>query len=135
MILGESVKVTKAFLILSIFWMLLPGFFAIGGGVVDPTQKCLFSNHSMVLCQMNPIEHIQEWQNMFTMLPFQSAFLALLALCAFLAIRTFKPWNRISLPNHDSMYSHRYKIRPADFPIFDPLKDAFSNGILNPKVF
>lgn len=135
MILGGSIKTIKIFLVLSVFWMLLFGLFAVGGDVADPTQKCPFSNHSMVICQMNPTEHIQEWQSMFTMLPVQSAALALLALFAFFVICKFKLWNRVSLPDPALVHSQRHRIRSADFHIFDPLKDAFSNGILNPKVF
>lgn len=135
MILGGSIKAIKAFLILSVFWMLLFGLFAVGGDVADPTQKCPFSNHSMVICQMNPTEHIQEWQSMFTMLPVQSAVLALLALFAFFAICKFKLRNRVSLSDPALVHSQRHRARYADFHIFDPLKDAFSNGIINPKVF
>ena len=135
MILGGSIKAIKAFLILSVFWMLLFGLFAVGGDVADPTQKCPFSNHSMVICQMNPAEHIQEWQSMFTMLPVQSAILALLAIFAFFAIFKFKTWGRISLPNPALLHSQKYKLRVNNFQIFDPLQEAFSNGILNPKLF
>lgn len=123
----------KISLMICVLWVLLFGITQIGGS--DPLQRCPFSGHQMVICQMSPTEHIQEWQSMFTMLPVQSAVLALLALFAFFAVFKFKLWSRVSLPNPALLYSQRYRARVASFQIFDPLQEAFSSGILNPKVF
>jgi len=134
MILGGSIKTIKIFLVLSVFWMLLFGLFAVGGDVADPTQKCPFSNHSMVICQMNPTEHIQEWQSTFTMLPTQNILSLLFALFALLAISKLKFWNRFSIPEPPLVISSS-RLSLISFQIFNPLKELFSSGILNPKIF
>ena len=123
----------KISLVIWVSWMLLFGITQTGGS--DPTQRCPLSGHPTVICQMNPIEHIQEWQSMFTMLPVQSAVLALLVLFAFFAVFKFKLWNRVSLPNPALLCLQRYRARVVNFQIFDPLKEAFSSGILNPKLY
>lgn len=120
-------------LFIAVSWILLFGLTQIGGN--DPTQRCPLSGHPMVICQMNPTEHIQEWQSMFTMLPVQSAILALLALFAFFVIFKFKFWNKVSLPDPSALHAQRFRVRVFNFQIFDPLQEAFSSGILNPKIF
>ena len=123
-------------LVLAVFWMLLLGLsqMSMDMSTMDGKANCPFGGHSMAICQMNPMEHIQEWQSMFTMLPAQNTLLLLFALFAFLFfIRKLHskfsiPEPPFTLPRNRSSYSQ-------SFQIFDPLKEAFSSGILNPKVF
>ena len=128
--LKKSLKIS---LMILVSWTLLFGFTQIGGS--DPLQRCPLSGHQMVICQMNPTEHIQEWQSMFTMLPVESAVFAILALFAFFVVFTSKLWSGISLPDPATVYSQRFRARAFAFQIFDPLKEAFSSGILNPKLY
>ena len=122
-------------LILVVFWMLLFGISmtSMDMNTMDGKANCPFGGHAMAICQMNPMEHIQEWQSMFTMLPAQNMLLILFALFAFLLIRKLHskfsiPEPPLALPINRSAYSQ-------SFQIFDPLKEAFSSGILNPKIF
>lgn len=122
-------------LVLIVFWMLLFGLsqMSMSMSTMDSKANCPFGGHSMAICQLNPMEHIQEWQSMFTMLPAQNILLLLFALFAFLFIRKFHskfsiPEPPLTLPGDRLSYSQ-------SFQIFDPLKEAFSSGILNPKVF
>lgn len=100
---------------------------------MDSKADCPFGGHSMTICQMNPMEHIQEWQSMFTMLPTQNMFIALFLLLAFLFIRRsyykfFTSEPVLSRLGNCLAYLKR-------FQLIDPFKEAFSAGILNPKLF
>lgn len=111
-------------------WML---FFGMGMDMNSPTAICPFGGHSMSICKMNPMEHIQEWQSILTTLPVKDVltlFSLLLALFALLKLRQvfFVP----KIPQADSCVNLFYIHRP---PIFNPLQEAFSSGILNPKIF
>lgn len=89
--------------------------------------------HSMAICEMNPMEHLQEWQSMFTMLPSQNVLLALFALLALLLARKFH--STFSIPEPPLTPRSNRPVYTQSFQIFDPLKEAFSSGILNPKLF
>ncbi len=118
-------------------WMLLFGIsqMSMDMSTMDGKANCPFGGHSMAICQMNPMEHIQEWQSMFTMLPAQNTLLILFTLFAFLAIRKLSAWNKLSIPEPPLVYSSGRSGSANNLQIFDPLKEAFSNGILNPKIF
>lgn len=101
----------------------------VSGGNIN----CPFGGHSTAICQMNPMEHIQEWQGIFTILPIQNTSL-LFTFFAFLVISKLKFRNRFLILEAPlvilgSLYSL------ISFQIFDSLEELFSSGILNPKVF
>lgn len=103
----------------------------------SPTANCLFGGHSMSICNMNPIEHIAEWQSVFTTtLQVQRiAFLAIFALSVFVAFSTRGSWNKFLIHNAP-LLSSRLRSRLRDsFQTLDPLREAFSGGILHPKIF
>lgn len=122
-------------LVVAVFWMLLFGISQISMDMntMDGKANCPFGGHSMTICQMNPMEHIQEWQSMFTMLPAQNILLLLFALFAVLLIR--KLHSKFSIPEPPLVLPSNLSAYSQSFQIFDPLKEAFSNGILNPKIF
>lgn len=127
-------NIIKFILVIPVFWMLLFGLFQmnIDMNTMDGKMNCPFSNHSMSICQMNPLEHIQEWQSMFTILPVQNLLSFLLALFALFIINKFTDWNKFL----KSKSSHLYQNNKALYTqVFNPLKYAYSRGILNPKLF
>lgn len=135
MTFGRFFIILKLPLILSVSWMLFFGLFQISMHMESTTGNCPFApNHPMSICQMNPMEHIQEWQSMFTMLPVENMSLIIFALFAFLAITYLKFWNRFSAPE-PSLYILNSSPSLLSFQIFSPLKELFSKGILNPKIF
>lgn len=87
----------------------------------------------VAICNMTPLEMIAASQNLLTTLPQQkdpAYLLLLLAAAAFALIFFWKPFSplRVSLvpipiSNREYMPLHSY------------LQEAFSNGILNPKLF
>jgi len=138
MISLNPIKLIKYFIALAVFAMLLFGFFGFGMGMdMNGTMiNCPFAGHSMSICKMNPMEHIQEWQSMFTTLPAKDALSSLLSiLLALLALVGVTFFRKFSL--HDQpwpeVYINPFYLRKPQ--IFDPLREAFSNGILNPKIF
>lgn len=118
-------------------WMLLFGLsqMSMNMSTMDGKANCPFGGHSMAICQMNPMEHIQEWQSMFTALPAKDGLTilsALLSLLALLALRFLNTPSLFKKPRLEQYVNPFYLNRA---PIFNPLQEAFSRGILNPKIF
>lgn len=128
-------KIAKLSILLSALWVLLFGFsqFGFGMDMNGSMINCPFTGHSMSICKMNPLEHIQEWQNMFTTLPAKDALSILFVLFALLALRKLVPWCKFLLPE----FSYKYFRLPVldNFQVIHPLQEALSRGILNPKLF
>jgi hypothetical protein len=128
-------KAILALAVLPVFLFPSVGFLHFGtdsmGGQMG---NCPFGGHSMVICEMNPMEHIQEWQSMFTALPLETALTLLLVLLALSVARTFSlnKYSSTSPPRAPLVYSRR---TTYSFQIFNPLQEAYSSGILNPKLF
>lgn len=131
-----SIKIPKIIIFSVItftLYVILFGFSQFGMGANGQAVKCPFSGHSMSICNLNITEHIQEWQAMFTTLPSKDAIAILFALFLFVALQKLTPWKTFSFPEIKNV--HTYFLLKDRFHIFDPLKDAFSRGILNPKLF
>ena len=83
------------------------------------------------ICNMSPLEHLSEWQTMFTATSQQFGTAVLLLLLILVLLWSFatdlSPPKQSSIPIV-SLYSKRERI-------FDPLRLAFARGIIHPKVF
>lgn len=113
------------------------GLYQLGAGMDMNGEmvNCPFSNHSMSICKMNPLEHLQEWQSMFTTLPAKDVLpllSVLLALLALLGLKFFGKYSPYNFPQQETFRSLFYL---KNFYIPHPLKVAFARGILNPKTF
>lgn len=124
-------------LVLAVFWMLLFGLsqMSMDMSMMDGKANCPLGGHSMAICQMNPMEHIQEWQSMFTMLPAKDALLTLSALLFLLALLALRFLNTPSLFKKPRLEQYVNPFYLNRVPIFNSLQEAFSRGILNPKLF
>lgn len=97
---------------------------------------CLFTGIEKI-CKMTFTEHFIQWQNMFTTTVTKNAFTAVLLLlltAVFVAVAIFKR-NLLLLSNY---YATRWKLYIRHNPnlsLFNPLREAFSQGILNPKIY
>lgn len=81
------------------------------------------------LCNMTPLVHLSAWESSFVALVAQSiGVLLVLALLAFVFVSFFP----VLMVHVASVPLFR---APARLPVRRELQDAFSNGILNPKVF
>lgn len=95
-------------------------------------SRCPFSGVTAI-CKMNPLEHIMAWQKMFTTLPLKNiSMLAILLLLAVFSVFFLRDlWNKNilqAISTHSQHFRYNYVARHK-------LQEAFSNGILNPKVF
>lgn len=128
-------SVIKYSVILFTVWILVFGLFYFGfadtsmSGVNCP----LAPGQSEALCMSNPIGHIQEWQNMFmagpSLIGISMLFiLIILFIIAYLFAEYFARSNNLIPQKIYPSYSRAT-------PIFNFIREAFSNGILNPKVF
>ena len=89
------------------------------------------------LCQMDPLEHITAWQNMFTAVPSQNDILLLLAFLLALALGALFLTHRSIAPPRVARVSQQklFLYFKQRIPIIHPLQEAFANGILHPKIF
>lgn len=99
---------------------------------------CLFDGKAEI-CPMTFSDHLSRWQGMFTAIPQKAyslvaLFLLILAFSAFL----FFNLRRRSLLLLFSRLSDRWRLylkQNPHLPLFNHLKEAFSQGILNPKIY
>lgn len=97
---------------------------------------CLFTGMEEI-CEMNFTQHLTQWQSMFTTTAPQKALafaLLLLLAVVFVTVGIFKR-NLLLL---FSYYATRWRLYIRDNPnlsLFNHLREAFSQGILNPKIY
>lgn len=125
-------RLSKILLFTACLWVILFGYLQVGSNKLNQGQICPITGHSMAICQTNPTEHVREWQSAFAMVPIQGVILMLLAF--FIAYKLRFLFKYLLL-NHERIYTQKYWTRVSNFKLFDPLRVAFSSGILNPKLF
>ena len=134
-------KTGKTLLVLGFVAFLLLGFFgpfhanmAMGEDGNMTMSNCPFMSGQAVVCNMDPLEHIAAWQNMFTSIPQQGGLFLILMLLASLALVLL--WTHLRRPSIDHTHtSTKFLVRRDYMPPASPLQELFSNGILNPKLF
>lgn len=104
-----------------------------------PTDKhgmmtsCPFMINKSSICNMSATDHIAKWQQMFTT-TLQSSNLFLLALVAVAFI--YVSLKRQTDLRSSSYYAHRYYLyKNPEVKLFNYLTQAFSDGILHPKIY
>ncbi len=91
---------------------------------------CLFMGET-TMCQMNAFEHLSLWQNTFTTILSMSTSAALfLALAWFI----FSRHGRHRLQGQILSVQPLHTLRNPDISLGDYLRQAFSQGILHPKI-
>ena len=133
-------KLTLSFLALGLFTFVMLGIFGLGqmdGMAANENGDmtgCIFTGKTM-LCKMSVIEHISLWQSMFTAMPQEN--LILLVLVILLVAVLFTTKNSIGPPrlSRDETSTQKlYLVQHPNLSLFDPLKESFARGILNPKI-
>lgn len=97
--------------------------------------SCPFMAGQTAICQMSITEHITQWQEAFLGIPIKTNFFVLIiVLLAIVVISFAKAFSQLEkLTELATRLSAYYK---AHFvKIFVPLLIAFSDGILNPKIY
>lgn len=85
------------------------------------------------LCRMNAIEHLSSLQSLFTATTPTTALLLLAA--ALLLIISISSSKNLEEAHSEKIASLFINRRNHDALIFNPLRLAFSTGILNPKIY
>jgi len=97
-------------------------------------SSCPFMASEASLCQMSATEHIAQWQQAFLGVPAKSSVLILALLLLVFAIVPFaKPLSQIK--QTEMVARFLFYLRDIANKILDPLLLAFSDGILNPKIY
>ena len=97
---------------------------------------CLFTGMEEI-CKMSFTEHLTQWQSMFTTTVTQNAFtviLLLLLAVVFVTVGIFKR-NLLLLSSYHATRWRLYIKQNPNLSLFNPLREAFSQGILNPKIY
>lgn len=96
-----------------------------------PPHGCPYMGKATI-CTMTPLEHLTEWQHRFmSTIPASSTLL--LAAVLFGLFLMSRLWG-LFVPK-SPLVQKIFFYRAAVVGILDPLKLAFSRGILNPKIF
>lgn len=97
---------------------------------------CLFTGMDEI-CTMKFEEHLAQWQSMFTTTAPQKALafaLLLLLAVVFVAVAILKR-NLLLLFSYFTTRWRLYIRQNPELSLFNPLREAFSQGILNPKIY
>lgn len=95
---------------------------------------CPFMAGQATMCQMSVTEHIAKWQQAFLGILTKGNFLALVLFLLFLVVIPFtKLFFQIKATKQTAHVSS-YR-RNTFAKVFDPLLVAFSDGILNPRIY
>ena len=96
---------------------------------------CLFDGRAEI-CPMTLIEHLSVWQGMFTATPQKAGLFSLLVILAtaFVVLIFSQHFRLLLLGLLTSRHKLYLRVNPQ-LLLFDPLKEAFSQGILNPKIY
>ena len=128
-----SISILAAFIGASLFGMSHPiGMQATRDGKMG---GCMFTGTS--LCTMTPLEHASAWQNTFTSLPAEvsQALLLVFLLSLIFSLTTIVRLLPIFKASEIDSAGRLYAKRFLTHPYFNPLQEAFSRGILNPKAY
>lgn len=121
-----------SFLWIGAFGLLRHGLGMKSGG---ETNGCLFDGQ-MEVCNMNVSDHITTWQTMLTGLPQNDEVMEALFLAAMFVVTIL--FTQITLSKFSERITTRYYLYIKQHPqihLFDSLKEAFSRGILNSKIY
>jgi len=131
---SQSTKILLSLTILMFVFISTFGILHMGMNM-GPNGKmsdCPFAPGGSSICTMTPLEHIGAVQSMFTTLPAEKVMMSLFALLLSAAL-IFSYFSRSISP--PKLLSYQY-IRHRDYiPLHSFLQEAFSRGILNPKIF
>ena len=96
---------------------------------------CPFMANQATLCQMSATEHIAQWQQTFLGIPTKIGLIVLIViLLAAVVIPFAKPFSQVGKLTELAARLFTYQ-RTHFIKVFDPLLIAFSDGILNPKIY
>lgn len=139
--MGQKSTYIKGLVLVFLMTFFFVGFLGFGHAEMSTTMDgqmntaCPFMPGMTSLCHMDPLEHLSAWQNIFAAIPGQLSLFGtlLLLIASFLIVRSIKIPD---IPVHLFNYVPPQLLYVRNcVSIVSPLQEAFSNGILHPKVF
>ena len=123
------------FVFASFVFMSLFGVSMVTEAMDGQMSSCPFMANEISMCQMSITEHISQWQQVFLGVPSKTNFLALALILAVAVLITFakslfQTKKLTELAVQLFAYHREHLVR-----VFDPLLIAFSDGILNPRIY
>ncbi|MDO8572604.1 MAG: hypothetical protein Q7S11_02410 [bacterium] len=94
---------------------------------------CLYMDIAS-LCTMNPFQHIAVWQNVFVA-SFPKEIFSLIAFTLLIVLFAFTSWSFRRSSKTALFVTRVWQFISRVFVVRSPLQEAFSNGILHPKIF
>lgn len=128
-----KIIVAAALLVFLIFGTAGAMHFGMNMGADGNMAPCPFSGEGAI-CTMNPLEHIAAWQSAFTTTVQNERDLTLL-LVGLVLLFTAGFWRQLFTKRDLRTLQRWHSVLREEFNILDPLQEAFSSGILHPKVF
>ncbi len=136
-------KIIRFFFRLAPIALIFVALFGLSHGMAGMEKRsdgtmsgCMFSGQAE-MCTMTFSEHIAHWQAMFTTTAPQKTLafaLLLLLVVVFIAVAILKR-NLLLLSNYYATRWRLYIRQNPNLSLFSPLKEAFSSGILHPKIY
>jgi hypothetical protein len=100
---------------------------------MDGMAGCPLMGNSAVICNMNPLEHLAGWQNLFAAVPVQSAVISLLIILALLFVARIMTHLHLWLwyPSPQAaVVAHNPEVSSHD-----QLSRFIARGLMHPKLF
>ena len=127
---------SKNIIILGMIAFLAMSFFSLSSISMDMNGRminCPFMNSISSLCQMSVSDHINQWQQFFTMIREKSLLLSLLSVSLYIVgfFITIKTYEKLK---YQLFRNYFYRYRP-EIKLFNNLELAFSRGIIHSKIY
>ncbi len=134
-------NILKSPVILIIFGMMFFGFFCMGmgtyiNGMSSDGNQVSLQNSQLCCSGKNIISHINIWKNTSLALPQREN--VFLLFVAFLATLAFTFYQKVSLQeiiHKVSLYGILYNKQNPNILLFDNLRIAFAQGLLEPRIY
>ncbi len=127
-LLTKALRILSASLTIAVL-VLGMTHFSIGRHISGSVTNCPFALGHSSMCSMSSMDHVQAWQNTIVNIPLKDVLIQILLLLAFGGLLKY-----ISLLSTHT--SHKNKLSYShSITFFNPLREAFARGILNPKIY
>lgn len=131
-------KVSENLILFTLISFVFISILGIGVGIEmkdGHMSSCPFTAGQEAMCRMNITEHIAQWQQAFLGIPTKGDFLILAVLLLAVALvpfaKQFSQLEKLTESAARLFACHKTNL----VKVFDPLLIAFSDGILNPKIY
>lgn len=109
--------------------------FTMGAGNKGTMGNCPFMDNASSLCQMGVAEHMEKWRQLFAAIQNRNTFFLFVLGLLFTAFVIYRLTFYFSLAPPLVLIFQRYQKKNPEVKLFDHLLLAFSDGVIQPKIF